>query len=307
MSKRKKDKNEKPNQSDSENDSVISAASYIGHENKEELTGSSSTHDGILSDQDEKNHIKQAIDITIKYMQEKDIKVLDLNEEPNYGSCWYCLSLLIFGKYRYSDASIIKNWYKTDKYKYKSTLIAHFFKERNECAAHSKKKLFKFNRMHSFTILKTEIDNFKSKSTKRSFLLDGFCDLLTKELQDNCEVKCFLKSSYNWLAAEKFRDSKNKIIWSGVYYCINNDCHKEFHLNMKNHSNNCSEVIVNCQWYAENIHSKKLIKNQRITGIKRKAMALDILSNGTQLFCSSQLFNFFFGKVSILLISLYFF
>ena len=239
------------------------------------------------SDHDDKSQIKMAINSTIKYMEGKDIQVLDCKEEPNFGSCWYELCLVIFAKYSYLNAKRIKSWYTTDKYEFKSKILEYFFYKKTETAAVSNKQRAELNKTYSFSILKSELENFKSITKKRPFLLRSFGNLLTKVLQEKCEVRCYIKPLYNWLCVAKFNNSKHKNIWSGVYICIDNNCKKEFFFYMKNYPANNNQVIINCKWNDENIHSNKLTKVERVSGFKRKIMALDIKSNGTQLFYSS--------------------
>ena len=149
------------------------------------------------SDHDEKSQIKRAINSTLKYMEGKDIKVLDLKEEPNFGSCWYELCLVIFAKFSYSHAKRIKSWYTNDKYEFKSKILEHFFYKKTETAAVSINQTPILNKTYSFSMLKSELENFKSSTKKRQFLLRSFDNLLTKELQDKCEVRCFIKPLYN--------------------------------------------------------------------------------------------------------------
>jgi hypothetical protein len=112
-----------------------------------------------------------------------------LNANESYTeekSCWGEISIKYFGKYDRSVALKIKCIYNQDINGFQKDVFEKF---------HPKSQ-------HSFPIKFSELSAMSSNSEVRKKFLSDFDRKLSLNLQNNVGMNCFLKSKWNWIAAD---------------------------------------------------------------------------------------------------------
>lgn len=190
---------------------------------------------------------------------------------------WGKLCVQFFGSYCLRDSIYIYTAWNRNMNLYQTRVKQLFFIKNNENNT-SKIKL----NLDEISLVNKMILIFRDG--RRCFSAD-FTKLLSKKLQI-LGTKCWLKCNFNWFRKQNSRKTGN--FWNGKYQCI--ECNKVYSFSMNDES---MEYLNIENFEHDNPHVDFVIEpNFRISGEKRKILALEIASKGISNFRAEKfLFN----------------
>ena len=236
--------------------------------------------------------LKELVEITIEVMILNSIKSLDgqklsRNDQRNIWN-QICSKYYSYGN-SFKDAVNLRSWWERNTCDFRQLVFRKFNEIENEQpTVPTSNKLIKASEffiklsVKEWFNVQSFIGNYKRKKFR-----SGFDDFLTERLQ-NLNVKCYLRSKYNWFS-ESSNNKSNDNLWRGVYACIESSCQNTFEARIKqipmlNQSLNtlldnecCTIEII---FHEKTVHEKTLSKKPRCAGVNRKETALNLMSRG---------------------------
>lgn len=213
-------------------------------------------------------NIDELVEKTVEYLRNENLSPLDLNSSARGAdNIMGKLCSKFFGDYSLKDSMYISTIWKRDQFEFRSRVIK-FFPEKITTADKANLEI-KFNESEQ-KILQNLIVIF---SDGRKRFKAEFSNFISKKIQEN-GIKCWLKVNSNWFRKENGR--KYGDYWSGKFSCVS--CANFFKMRIE--SNRMDRIIIenivdNCS-HLENIKPP----NNRISGVKRKLISHEIVSNG---------------------------
>jgi hypothetical protein len=236
--------------------------------------------------------INELVEITIEIMILNSLKSLDnipisRNDQNNI---WNIIALRFFNeKLNLKNALKLKSWWKRNTNSFREkVLIKKGQKELFQFLPEQKfLGIIKMNKVSNL-IVQITIAEWMSLQKyigyyKRKKFNSKFDQFLNKKLE-NYKINCYLKSKYNW-----FSQNPKKILWSGVFVCIETDCQNIYNAKIKNKKivvnqiesiNNEHFCTIELNFEEKTTHTEKVTKTQRCSGTERMDLGQELVNKG---------------------------